>query len=142
MSNAARVDVARVDHSRVGVYDNSWDTLLKALKTKGCSSWNVTLKSLSLGFRDSVTGWYIKHYSESTIEAIILSKTATEILFSLGLWCKQDAIALTQSGVYIGDLLEDSNTHKTYDVTAIQEFTRGNHFVYRLCQLVEMPLFG
>lgn len=102
-------------------------------------SLDVTRRKLTLGSPDSVTGWYSKSYTESTIEMMIIPRAASDIASAAGVYVRLDAVGLTCDGVDIGDEIKTaSNVY--YEVKATKEHWVADSFMYRECDLVQLPL--
>jgi hypothetical protein len=98
----------------------------------------VTRQKLTLGTRDSVTGWYTKSFVDTTVEMIIIAKGSTNSLLPPGTYVRTDALGLTTDGFLEGDQILADNTY--YEVKATREHTVGDSFYYRECDLTLLPL--
>lgn len=101
----------------------------------------VTLRKLSLGSRDSVTGWYEKEYTEQArnIEMLIIPRSNTSLARRAGTYVRLDAVGLTCDGVAEGDEIKtDASVY--YEVKAIREHFISNSFSRREVDLVQLPL--
>ena len=98
----------------------------------------VTRQKLTLGTRDSVTGWYAKSFVDTTVEMIIITKGSTNSLLPPGTYVRTDALGLTTDGFLEGDQILADNTY--YEVKATREHTVGDSFYYRECDLTLLPL--
>lgn len=127
----------RWGYFRWGVYRDDWDKLLRAFEN--IASHDLTLRKLSLGARDSTTGWRAKSFTESTIEGILATKGMLPSALPVGLSVRYDAVLRTADGVAEGDEIEDASSN-FWEVKAVQDVTFGDSFVYRDCHLVKMPL--
>lgn len=96
---------------------------------------NVTRKTLSLGAADAETGWYAKSYADTTIEMIILGRTATLMLIEAGLFIKRDAVGLTTTAIIEGDEIMDAAS-RYYTVESVTPHCVGDLLVFYECQLV------
>jgi hypothetical protein len=104
----------------------------------GLSS-EVTLRTLQLVSADSVTGWYTKNYSESTIDMIIVSKGTQQLLIGTGTYVRLDRLGFCIDPVYEGDQIEDS-VGGHYEVEAVREHWLLDSLVYREVDLTLLPL--
>ena len=98
----------------------------------------VTRQKLTLGTRDSVTGWYTKSFVDTTVEMIIIAKGSTNSLLPPGTYVRTDALGLTTDGFLEGDQILVDNI--CYEVKATREHTVGDSFYYRECDLTLLPL--
>jgi len=105
----------------------------------GVSSIDVTLWSLSLGDRDTVTGWREKSFSESTIEMIVLSRSVTAMHLVPGMYARLDAVGRTRDTLEIGDEIETA-ANVYYEVKTIRNNYVGDLLWFRDCDLAELPL--
>jgi len=105
-------------------------------------SFEVTRRKLQLGTRDSVTGWYARNFTESTIEMIIVDRGATQIRLPAGAYVRLDAWGGTADPVVEGDQIR-TEAGKYYEVKAVKEvWGPGDNFVRRDCDLSSLPLHG
>jgi len=136
----ALVDLAQVDFSRVNVYNHVFEDILSSIKKQFCSM-NVTRQALGLGVQDSVTGWFQKLYSPSTIEMLILPKSAQSQALNLGYWVNMDALGFAIDPVNIYDLIVDSIS-RNWEIKTVQPHFVGDDFYFFVCDLKELPLYG
>ena len=101
-------------------------------------SLDVTRRKLQLSHRDSVTGWYIANYVNSTIEMIVVSRAASTTLLPPGVYVRLDAVGLTQDVVEIGDQV-NTTTGAHYEVKAVRLHYLGDSFWFRECDLTLLP---
>jgi len=104
----------------------------------GVSSIDVTLRSLSLGDRDTVRGWREKSFSESTIEMIVISRGANSLHLIPGLYAQNDAVGRTRDSLEIGDEIETA-ANVYYEVKTIRNNYVGDLLWFRDCDLAELP---
>ena len=102
-------------------------------------SLDVTRRALSLGSQDSVTGWYARNFSESTIEMIILPRNAASLTVGMGLYPKYTLSGFTQDPVEVGDEIVDA-ADNYYEIKTTEEYYICDAFLYRECELSKMPL--
>lgn len=136
----ARFDVCRFDLGRFDVYRTDWDRILKAFK----NYWtlDVTRRELSLGDRDTTTGWYARDYTDHDIEGLLFDKSATPQLLSVGSYVRYDLTLFTADVVVEGDQIFTEFDSKYYEVKTATEKSTGDSFEYRDCQLSYLPLEG
>lgn len=103
-------------------------------------SFDVTHRELQLGTRDSVTGWYEKHYVESTIEMVFEKRGATVMNLSGGGYVRVDEIGRTADVVEEWDEIYRPNG-RYYEVHAVEPvYGPADNFMWRECGLVYLPL--
>lgn len=105
------------------------------------TSYDVTLRALSLGSQDSITGWYAKSFSESTIKMVILRKGETLTTGSYGYYGRYEFTGYTSDVVDDGDEIKDS-VGRYFELENVTPHYQGDSFHHRECQLVELPLHG
>jgi len=103
------------------------------------ASADVTLRTLSLGAQDSMTGWYSKAFGESTIKMIVVPRGATFQYMGMGWYAKHDVTGYTEDAVVEGDEIKDS-FNNYYEVKAIKDHFWLNTIIFRECELVKLPL--
>ncbi len=126
----------RVGYFRLGVFNTEWDKL--ARKFSFFTSLDVTHRRLMLGSRDSTTGWYDKSYEESTIEMIVISRSAAYMPLPPGVYVRLDAVGLTADTVAEGDEIKTA-TDQYYQVETVREHYLGDSFFFRECDLTLQP---
>lgn len=99
----------------------------------------VTLKTLSLGAADTVTGLYAVSYVDSNIYMNIAPKGQSTIRSSAGYNVRYDYIGVTSALVYAGDIITDDNSvnYKVEHVTPYKT-QRTDGFTYQVCALIQM----
>ncbi|MFA5365194.1 MAG: hypothetical protein WC325_08455 [Candidatus Bathyarchaeia archaeon] len=80
---------------------------------------NVTLRTLSLGTQDTVTGHYSKSYATTAIRMILLPKGASKIINGVGFYGKYDVTGFSADALHEGDQIIDAF---------------GNYFSVELCE--------
>jgi len=106
---------------------------------KGNPSFDVTLQTLTLGSRSSVTGWYEKNYVESTIPMVIIQKETQQLALKLGFWVALDALGITTEIVGVYDRIKDQ-FGRVWEVKAVKPIMVGDKIKYFVCDLKELPL--
>lgn len=127
----------RWGHFRWGVYRPDWDNILLPSLKGSDVSFNVTRRQLSLGDADATTGWYVKEWTESTIEMVIQPRGGVNIGLPPGIFARLDAVGLTAAPVLVAEEIEDAGVF--YEVKTVKPYSIGDSFMYRECQLTELP---
>jgi len=137
--DAPVVGGARVGYTRLNVYKDVYEFLEKRVSGMGFDI-EVTRRELQLGPRDSTTGWCEKNYPiEETINLLVLTRDASKIMSLTGTYVRLDAVGLTLDPVTVGDeIITDHNVF--YEVNTVKDHYVANNFVYRVCDLRELPL--
>lgn len=119
---------------------NTLYAIVKArLETLG-ADFAATTYALQVGDADTTTGVPALTYGEATeIEAIILSRAATQILQGTGLYVKLDALGLTQTALNEGDRVKDADDNM-YTVVTVQPNMVGDILAYYSLELVYQPM--
>jgi len=143
---AATYDINLAIESYSGEYwktnISDYQALVHAFKNvKGAPGFGVIRHALTLGSRDSMTGWYAKTFTESDIEMVILTKGSRQLALQLGYYVSLDALGFTVNYVREGDQIEDSIS-RFWEVKAVQPITIGDSLRFYLCDLKELPLHG
>ena len=138
----AYVDTARVGtdtewYARVDVYRDDWDRILKVFED--VASRDLTRRRLSLGTRDSTTGWYTKSFTEDTHEGVLIPKASSHLALRIGTYVRTDALLLTADCFEEGDEEKDA-FEKYWEVKAVREVANGDSFSHRECDLARLPL--
>ncbi len=102
-------------------------------------SFDVTRRALSLGSIDSITGWYAKTFTETTIEMIILPRGSSFHLLGMGYHAKHTLSGFTQDPIVEGDELYDS-ANIYYEVKSVEDTYLANTFMFRECELSKLPI--
>lgn len=99
----------------------------------------VTRRKLGLSAaRDTVTGWYTKEFTPSTIEMLIMPRTSSFVSAVFGTYARTDFIGFTQDGVVIGDeVLLGSNY---YEVKSTRPQRIADSFSHREVDMTFLPL--
>lgn len=107
----------------------------------GATTFDVTWRDLSLGDRDSETGWRKKTFSESSIQMVIIPKGATDMMVVAGVYVRYNALGLTASVVSVGDEVKNAD-NVYYEVKTMSRWKIGStgKVDHYQCDLVELPL--
>lgn len=117
-----------------------WNQLLKTFES-AFGSFDVTRRALTLGDRDSVTGWRKKSYSETTIKMIVIPRGATKMMLQAGTFVTLDGKGLTITAVKEGDEIQVGSIY--YEVKApVEVYSKPGTVEYYNCDLAELPLHG
>jgi len=105
----------------------------------------VTRRALSLGARDSWSGWRAKNWSdpedpESKIEMVIVKRGAHQLASLAGVYPVLDAAGLTADPVSVGDQILDKQNNY-WDVETVQPHYWLDSFVYRVCNMNHARLY-
>jgi len=128
----------RLGYFRLGVFDNTWDELVRTVEGSGAVSLDATRFRLMLFGRDATTGWYEKAYEETAIEIIVLTKASQQLALKCGTYVIGDVLGLTVDVLREGDRLRVGN--KYYEVKTVNEHYLGDSFCRRDCELRLLPL--
>lgn len=117
---------------------SDFERILKRFKqTKGVPSFDVTLKTLMLGDRDSVTGWYAKEYEDSTIEMFVVPKGSFQSFFGIGFHATLDALGFTKEAVNIYDRIVDA-ANRYWEIKDVVPIVIGDTLKCWKCDLKEI----
>jgi hypothetical protein len=132
--------VAEASYSRAGVYIDFFDRLKqKVERVTGSISTDATLRRLTLSSsRDSTTGWRTKTWTERDIEGFLVPRAAATVQVAAGIYVRTDAVFLTMDGVLVGDEIQKAS--KYYRVEGVLDYTHGDSFMYRSCDVTHLPL--
>ena len=116
-----------------------WNRLVKSFETAR-GSCDITRRTLSLGVRDSVTGWRVKSYVETTIKMVIIPRGATQSALKAGTYVRLDAVGLTDTLLSEGDEVKTSGG-TYYKVKAVRNHSLTPDVVeYYEVDLTKLPL--
>lgn len=116
-----------------------FDVLIQRIEALGVST-NITLYTLSLGVQDAVTGWYAKNYDVSTINMVIIPRSAQSLLIGSGTYCRKDAVAFSKTLIQEGDVVTDGFGYN-YTITGMRPHGFGNVKVFHEYDLEYTPFF-
>jgi hypothetical protein len=118
-----------------------FDTVMKTFEqTRGAPSLEVTLRTLSLGTRDSTTGWYAKDYTDSTIKMYIATKGSNPHIMGVGYYVSLDALGFTKELVNVYDQIVDA-ANRVWEIKAVTPIAIGDVLKFYTCDLKELPLY-
>lgn len=123
---------------RWGVKNTLFEDLIASFK--GSGSCTVTRRKLSLGERDSTTGWRAKSYTEDTISAVYFPRGSTQMTLKAGTYVRADALLICIDGLAEGNEVKTPD-NKYWEVKAVREFYRKmNDLSHREVDLTYLPL--
>jgi hypothetical protein len=134
----AIIGTMHIGSFRIGVFDDTWDKIILQIKNLAGTSLNVTRKHLTLGDRDTTTGWYTKEYDNLTIEMYTTTKGSNPSLLPPGTYVKTEALGLTADPVVEGDEIVVNNM--CYEVKTVRFRYIAGSFYFRECDLTLLPL--
>lgn len=97
-------------------------------------SLDLTRRALSLGTRDTVTGWCKKVWTETTIQGWIIEKSSQLQALKAGTWVRTDALLLTEDGIVEGDQVKTQGS-VYYEVKAVRPMMNGDSLDHYECDL-------
>lgn len=117
------------------------DAMSVFTKLYGATTFDVTWRDLSLGDRDSETGWREKSYSESSIQMVIIPKGAADMMVRAGVYVRYDALGLTATAVSAGDEIKNAD-NVYYMVKTVSRWKLGStgKVDHYQCDLTKLPL--
>ena len=101
------------------------------------SSTELTIRYVSLGDRDSVTGWCAKEWDEQTIDGSIQNAGSSKLAFALGTYPKYPHTAYIPDVVRIGDELIDAFS-QYYSVDTTEQVAWNNQFDHYMCKCTKL----
>jgi len=119
--------------------ERQWSTLKKVFGNIG--NIEITRRVLSLGSRDSTTGWRAKSWTESIIDMFIIPQSAQSLAAAAGYYVRTDALGLMNPSeeILVGDEVKNSNDEYYEVKTAPSPGIGDKRALYR-CDLKKMPL--
>ena len=118
-----------------------FDDIVKTFEDEG-GSCDMTLRTLTLGSRDSETGWRAKSYSETNIKMIVTPRGTTSLNVVAGSFVRLDALGKTDSPVKAADEIKTKGG-TYYEVKAVHEYyVTPDTVEYYECDLTKLPLHG
>lgn len=126
---------------RCGVKNSIFDDAIRVFEGHyGEDSCNVTRRKLSLGARDTVTGWREKTFTEDTVKGFFTQKGSTPMTLNVGTYVREDALLQACAGFHEGDEVKLPNG-KYYEVKAVREhYLTPDNFCNRELDLSYLPL--
>lgn len=103
-------------------------------------SFNVTRRAVSLGSRDSWSGWRAITFTETTKDMVIIPQGASQLILMAGVYPRLDAVGLTADAFAVGDQVKDS-VNEYWDIKSIRDMYWGDSFIYRECDLVQSVMY-
>lgn len=100
---------------------------------------DVTLRSLSLGSRDSTTGHRLPSYSESTIKAVGTPQGGHFNIQGVGVYAREDRMFTAASPANVGDQIKEGTRY--YEVKTKQQFKLLDSHLFYAYQCHELPLW-
>lgn len=140
MVDPAIYDSARYDYGRYDVYLPIFDEAVEQFKAQGLSP-DVTRYKVSLGEKDSVTGWLNPDYTAEPIEMPILQRGASLLTSGGGLFAKYNVTGFTCDAVKVGEYIK-TLTALWYRVQLVEDVHICDSFAYRMCSLVLDPFIA
>ena len=101
------------------------------------TSANVTRKALTLGSRDTYTGWCAKNYTETTIPMVIRPSGSSFMISGFGYYAKYPHTGFTTYIVYTDDLIEDAWGYN-YRVDTVEFENLLDQFSHRTIKLTKL----
>lgn len=136
--DAAFWGTMRWGYFRWGVRNTIFDDMVKAFENQG--SCDVTRRKLSLGARDSTTGWRAKSFTEDTVKAIFIPRGSTQMALQAGTYVRSDALLVVCAGFSEGDEAKTPD-NKYWEVKAVREHrVTPDNFSHRELDLTYLPL--
>jgi len=100
---------------------------------------NVTLRSLSLGARDSITGWRERSYTESTIKAVGTPRGGRFDIYGVGVYAREDRMFTAAAPANEGDQIKEGTRY--FKIVTKEQFTLLDSHLYYAYQCHELPLW-
>jgi len=98
----------------------------------------ITRNILSVGSRDTVTGWRVIAWTEESIEAYVESKGTAISYMPAGVYAREDAVAISYDYCQLYDqIIMQDDTH--YVVMGREKKRLADSFLYYVFQLREIP---
>jgi hypothetical protein len=98
---------------------------------------NVTLRTLSLGNQDTVTGHYAKAFATTCIRMVLVPKGSTLMVNAVGLYGKYDVTGYTADALNIGDQIIDAFGYY-YSVELSEPYTWLNSLINYQSSLIKL----
>jgi hypothetical protein len=100
------------------------------------SSASVTRRALSFGAQDSITGWYAKVYTDTTIKGSMQPQGSAVSFLPCGNYAKYPHTFFTEYVVHEGDLIKDSYNIE-FELNTVVSWSWLNKFSHYLCEAVQ-----
>jgi len=119
--------------------ERQWSTLKKIFGNIG--NIEKTRRALSLGSRDSTTGWRARSWTESIVDMFIIPQSAQSLATAAGYHVRTDALGLMDPSeeILAGDEVKNSND-EYYEVKTAPSPGIGDKRALYQCDLKKMPL--
>ena len=102
------------------------------------AKYDVTLRTLTLGSQNAITGWYTRTYTPSTITMPIITKGLQSIGMGAGVEIRNDAVGFTTDAITIGDEAKDSAS-RYFEIIALNPQYDGGSLDFYMPDLHELP---
>jgi hypothetical protein len=100
------------------------------------SSASVTRRALSLGAQDSITGWFDKDYTDTTIKGSMQPQGASVSFLPCGNYAKYPHTFFTEYVVHEGDQIVDADL-TVYELNTVVKWSWNNKFSHYQCEAVK-----
>lgn len=100
---------------------------------------DLTRRVLSLGARDTVTGWCKKVWTDTTIQGAILDKSSQIDNLRAGFWVRTDTLLITDDAVKEGDEIK-TLASVYYEIKAVRPMYIGDGLDHYECDLHKIPI--
>ena len=138
--DAAIIGTAVIGSFRIGCLNDVFDRLIATFESRSGGSCDVTLRTLSLGARDSDTGLRSKEYDESTIKMAVVPRGSSYMSLFPGTYVREDALGICAAGCKLGDEIELPNGD-FYEVKGVRlHYHTPDDFAFREVDLTKLPL--
>jgi hypothetical protein len=100
------------------------------------SSASVTRRALSFGAQDSITGWFSKVYTDTTIKGSMQPQGASVSFLPCGNYAKYPHTFFTEYVVHEGDQIVDADL-AVYELNTVVKWSWNNKFSHYQCEAVK-----
>jgi hypothetical protein len=100
------------------------------------SSADLNRRELSFGAQDSITGWYAKVYTETTIKGSVQPKGSMMSILPCGSYASYPHTLFTEYVVHEGDQIVDVNL-AVYELNTVALYSWLDMFSHRACEAVK-----
>jgi hypothetical protein len=119
--------------------EDFFNKLKNQFESNGLSA-DLTLFTLTLNSQETITGWYLPSYTESTIEGVLLPQNPATVYDRAGMRTKYVSLLYTLAEVFEGDRVNDASKVQ-YVITSRTMLFLANKLVFYKCD-VEALFFG